>query len=291
MDSQLKSLVFRDLEGVKTRSRAQWLEEGEKPECERIEHNSLTSILNSDGNEVFSRDEIEHAHVLFYTKLFSSEPIDESCKQQLLQGFSCSLSEADRVFCDGDISLAELAESLGGLSLYKSPGRDGFTVEFFGKFWHLLGPFLLQVACECFRDGMLPQSMKGSAMRLIYKKRGDKKDLKIGGPLVCSMSIIKLFLKFLLLVCLVFSVLLFILIKLVRSLAVQFLLTWFYCVIFSITFSELMRRQSFSALVKKRLLIALIVHFSLISFVTSASALFFGSRFPSCTRALLCRLL
>ena len=183
MDSQLKSLVFRDLEGVKTRSRAQWLEEGEKPECERIEHNSLTSILNSDGNEVFSRDEIEHAHVLFYTKLFSSEPTDESCKQQLLQGFSCSLSEADRVFCDGDISLAELAESLGGLSLYKSPGRDGFTVEFFGKFWHLLGPFLLQVACECFRDGMLPQSMKGSAMRLIYKKRGDKKDLKNWWPI------------------------------------------------------------------------------------------------------------
>lgn len=140
-------------------------------------------ILNSDGNEVFSRDEIERAHVFFYTELFSSEPIDESCKRQLLRGFSSALPEADRILCDGDISLAELGESLGGLTLNKSPGPDGFTVEFFSKFWHLLGPLLLQVACECFCNGMLPQSMKGSATRLIFKKRGDKKDLKKWRPI------------------------------------------------------------------------------------------------------------
>ena len=190
LDSQLKSLTFRDLEGVKTRSRAQWLEEGEKPtpfffklERERAERNSLSSILNSDGIEVFSRDEIERAHVLFYANLFSPEPIDDSCKQQLLRGFSSSLSEADCTLCDGEFTLTKLAESLVGLSLNKSPGPDGFTVEFFSKIWHLLGPYFLQVARECLRDGVLPQSMKGSATRLIYKKRGDRRDLKNWRPI------------------------------------------------------------------------------------------------------------
>ena len=190
LESQLKSLILRDLEGVKTRSRAQWLEEGEKPtrfffklERERAERNSLSSILDSDGVEVFSRGEIERAHLLFYAKLFSPEPIDGSCKQQLLRGFSSSLSEADRALCDDNISLAELAESLGGLSLNKSPGPDGFTVEFFSKFWHLLGPYFLQLVGECLRDNVLPQSMKGSATRLIYKKRGDKRDLKNWRPI------------------------------------------------------------------------------------------------------------
>ena len=36
-----------------------------KLERERIECNSLASTLNSDGTEVFSRDEIEHGHMLF----------------------------------------------------------------------------------------------------------------------------------------------------------------------------------------------------------------------------------
>ena len=132
------SLTFRDLQGVKTCRRAQWLEEGEKPtrfffklDHEPVERNSLSSFLNCDGIEVFSRDEIERAHMLCYAKLFSAEPINDSCKRQLLHGFSSSLSEADCPLCDDNISLAELAESLRGLSLNKSPGPDGFTVEFF----------------------------------------------------------------------------------------------------------------------------------------------------------------
>ena len=56
-----------------------------------------------------------------------------------MRGFSSFFSEADCALCDGDITLTELAESLGSFSLNKSPGPDGFTVEFFSKFWHLLG--------------------------------------------------------------------------------------------------------------------------------------------------------
>lgn len=58
----IKALVFVDLEGSKTRSKAQWLEKGEKPtrfffklECEHFEKNTVTSILNDNDTEVFSR--------------------------------------------------------------------------------------------------------------------------------------------------------------------------------------------------------------------------------------------
>ena len=110
--------------------------------------------------------------------MFLPEPIDPLCKQELLHGFSRSLSDADRDFCQADFSLLELAESLNGLSLGKLPGPDGFSVEFYSKFWRLLGPLLLRVARECFWDGFLPSSMKGSATRLIFKKRGNRKNLK-----------------------------------------------------------------------------------------------------------------
>ena len=190
LKAQLSSLTSKHLEGVKIRSRAKWLDEGEKPsrfffklERERIASKACSSILNSDGVEVFTRPEIEQAHVQFYANLFSPEQIDLDCKQRLLAGFSSFLSDDDCEFCEGIFSLAELTTSVNSLNLGKSPGPDGFTVEFYREFWHLLGPLLLRVALESFADGMLPESMKGSATRLLFKQRGDVKDLKNWRPI------------------------------------------------------------------------------------------------------------
>lgn len=82
---------------------------------------------------MFTRPEIERAHVQFYTNLFSPEPIDSDCKQLLLSGFLSFLSDDDRNFCDKPISLAELTTALNNLSLGKSAGPDGFSVEFYLK--------------------------------------------------------------------------------------------------------------------------------------------------------------
>lgn len=75
------------------------LEEGEKPtpfffklEHERIQRNHISSILNSDGIEVFSYDEIEQEHVRIYSDLFSEEAVDACCKQSCLAGIEKHLS-------------------------------------------------------------------------------------------------------------------------------------------------------------------------------------------------------
>lgn len=41
----------------------------------------------------------------------------------------------------------------------RSPGPDGLTVEFFRKFWDLLGPHLVFVYNECFDLGEMCESM------------------------------------------------------------------------------------------------------------------------------------
>ena len=60
-----------------------------------------------------------------------------------------------------------------------------------------MGSLLLRVYNECFRDGDLHDSMKASVTRLIYKKKGDIKDLKNWRPIsllnvdykICSKAI------------------------------------------------------------------------------------------------------
>ena len=190
LESRLKALVFNELEGAKIRSKVQWLENGEKPtqyfvklERERFEKNNLLSILDEYDNEVFMCEEIERAHVHFYAKLFSGEPIDPDCKQQCFEHFTKTLPHHERDVCDEPISLAELTDSVKTLNLGKSPGPDGLTFEFFWHFWDLLGPLLLHVSEVCFVDGQLCDSMKGTVTRLIYKKRGDIKSLKFLRPI------------------------------------------------------------------------------------------------------------
>lgn len=41
-----------------------------KLEREHFEKNTVRSVLNLDGTEVFTREEIEEAHVNFYSHLF-----------------------------------------------------------------------------------------------------------------------------------------------------------------------------------------------------------------------------
>ena len=204
VESHLTALVNRSLEGAKTRSRVQWLEDGEKPtrfffklERERFERNEVKSILAPNGTEVFTREEIEDAHVDFYTHLFSAEAIDPECKDTLLNGIEKSLSDPDRALCEGFVTLAELTASLKTMNTHKAPGSDGFSVEFYTKFWDQLGPLLLMVINKCFADGELTESMKVSITRLIYKKRGDIKNLKNWRPIslinvdykICSKAI------------------------------------------------------------------------------------------------------
>ena len=94
LENQFKALTLRDLEGSKICSRVLWFEEGQKPtwyffklERERVDRNTVTSILNSDDVEVFSREEIEQVHVDFYTNLsldcitcFLSSTQSDSCE-------------------------------------------------------------------------------------------------------------------------------------------------------------------------------------------------------------------
>ena len=77
VEQDLKSLILADLEVSKIRSRVLLLEEGEMAtrfcfglESKQASQNLVSSIYDENGVEVFSRKEIERAHVAFYTKLF-----------------------------------------------------------------------------------------------------------------------------------------------------------------------------------------------------------------------------
>ena len=101
-ERSLQALYSAQNETAKIRSRAQWLDEGEKLtkyfftlESMRKDKNSIRVIYNSEGNEVVTQQEIETAHCDFYRKLYSCEPVDPQIQRDFLSKVDVSLNDQE----------------------------------------------------------------------------------------------------------------------------------------------------------------------------------------------------
>ena len=175
-ESQLKARRVKEIEGIMIRSRAQWLE-GKRPSCyffnlQRIkaQKSHISSVYDLNGTEVSSQEEIEKAHVDFYSCLFSEEPVDVALQDDLLSSLQCQLSSDQASSCEGQMTLDEMTFALKKMNSNKASGPDGLSVEFYVKFWDRLGPYLCRVLNAYYHAGEMCESMKTSNTRVIFKK-------------------------------------------------------------------------------------------------------------------------
>jgi len=142
----------------------------------------MSSIYDSSGAQVSSQEEIEQAHVDFYSFLFSEEPIDLNFQNDLLSSLSRQLSPDQSSLCEGAMTIDEISFAVKNMNTNESPGPNGLTVEFYRKFGDVLLPHLILVYNACFEAGEMCDSMKTSNTRVIFKK-GDWKCLKNWRPI------------------------------------------------------------------------------------------------------------
>ena len=187
-ESQLKARWVKEIEGIMIRSRAQWLE-GKRPSCyffnlQRIkaQKSHISSVYDLNGTEVSSQEEIQKAHVDFYSCLFSEEPVGVALQDDLLSSLQCELSSDQASSCEGQMTLDEMTFALKKMNSNKASGPDGLSVEFYVKFWDRLGPYLCRVLYAYYHAGEMCESMKTSNTRVIFKK-GDRKNLKNWRPI------------------------------------------------------------------------------------------------------------
>ena len=64
----------------------------------------------------------------------------------------------------------------------KAPGSDGLPMEFYVKFWDVLGEDLVCVLNSCYREGFLSFSQRSGVISLSFKK-GDRLDIRNWRPI------------------------------------------------------------------------------------------------------------
>jgi exonuclease III len=186
--SELNQLYSKRVDGVKIRSRVQVQEESERPtryflkteQCQAA--SSSIRTLHVDGRDVTDIDQILDETSKYYHTLFQSEPIDQSLLDYFIKDVP-SLKEDDRLICEGPITLVECEQALKAMKAHKSPGLDGLPMEFYSKFFHIIGPSYVAMMNSCFEDMVLPDSQKHGIIKLLCKDAAHPELLKNWRPI------------------------------------------------------------------------------------------------------------
>lgn len=203
---KLNTLNDQKAKGYYIRSRAKWLEEGErstryflKLERKRQTYNRIDTLRNGNGEQIYDDHEILDELVKFYSRLYSSKNIDEEKINNYLSNIHNipELTEQDKEICEAQITETEVQEALKLLKFNKSPGIDGLPGEFYQTFWYLIGNLVTEVYQESFNSKELPESMKTSILSPIFKKN-DRENLQNYRPLsltTCDYKILAIILS------------------------------------------------------------------------------------------------
>ena len=80
--------------------------------------------------------------------------------ENIIRENDTKLSEAEAQKLEGEMTYVELTKALKNMQNEKSPGLDGFTVEFFKFFWIDIGVFALRSINHGYGTGSLSVTQK-----------------------------------------------------------------------------------------------------------------------------------
>ena len=138
-------------EGLLLRSRANWHENGEKCteyfcklEKKAFVYKTISELVDKNGHHISNQFEILSEQENFYKNLYSSRLRENKGNSEIFFQHNVKLTEEQKNLCEGNLSFKECSAALKMMKNGKSPGSDGFTVDFYKFFWKDIGGFVFQ---------------------------------------------------------------------------------------------------------------------------------------------------
>ena len=198
----LKQLDLKELDSTKIRTKAQFIEQGEKStryffSLEKSRRADQTIRVLTKDNLVDTVTETQgllSETYAFYKDLYSAQVCEEDAQESFLSDGIPRLSADSRELCEGNITEEELRQAVTSMENDKSPGIDGLTTNFYKHFWPLLGNSLTRVYNYAFHIGHLSVSQRRGVISLLFKK-GDRTLLKNWRPITLLTTDYKILTK------------------------------------------------------------------------------------------------
>ena len=134
--------------------------------------NKVVHRLRFKNNMVTNQNDILEIVKNFYSDLLQSKrPMNSMQNHEYFLSDTNinSLSNQDKMLCEGLVNKAELLQVLKSMKNGKSPGTDGFTSAFYKFFWVDIGNEVLKRLNEAFYTGELSTTQKQGIITLLPK--------------------------------------------------------------------------------------------------------------------------
>ena len=104
----------------------------------------IPKVVLEDATEITDQKDITREQELFYEKLYTSRKTqfraDHSTTFFNQDYIRAKLTPEEKDSSEGNISAKECLDTLKAMGDGKSPGMDGFTMEFYKLFWKTSAP-------------------------------------------------------------------------------------------------------------------------------------------------------
>ncbi|XP_010463164.1 PREDICTED: uncharacterized protein LOC104743817 [Camelina sativa] len=154
--------------------------------------NAIREILCQDGSIAKTQPEIKAEAVRFFEEFLTFEPNDYEgmSVSQLEELVSFRVSSPQHEGLLKLVSDEEIRHTLFKMPVGKSPGPDGYTVEFFKQAWSVIGRDFVVAVQSFFLKGFLPKGVNSTILTLIPKK-SDSTEMKDYRPISCCNVLYK----------------------------------------------------------------------------------------------------
>ena len=127
-----------------------------------------------DGKIFTDQENIMRISTEFYKKLYTTEKVCEKIQEKLLKNVKTKLSKEKQTELDKPFIAKEIEDAIYKLQSGKSPGLDGFPIEFYKKYWHKIKNIFIAYVNDVKQRG-LSNCKNLSVTKLIYKKKQEKR--------------------------------------------------------------------------------------------------------------------
>ena len=126
----------------------------------------------------------------FFENLYSSRNLN--CDDNFFFNHNVKLTDEQKNMCEGNITFGECAQVLKLMQNGKSPGSDGFTVDFYKFLWKEIGPLVFRSLKFGYKNGKFSQFQYQSVISCIPKEGKDRRYMSNWRPISLLNTDIKI---------------------------------------------------------------------------------------------------
>lgn len=180
--AKLLSLKRQQLEGLKIKSKARSVCEDETAALYHlIKHNKnrrkafVEDLRLEDGTLLTTQQDILRELYRYYSDMYGPGETNEAIYDELFESTTSKITSDDNTKAFSAYTNDDLFDIVRNSPTKKSPGPDGLPIEFYKRYWNIIGEKMTQIVNEVLEGKNIPSEFKECKIVLIPKNKGCKK--------------------------------------------------------------------------------------------------------------------